>query len=476
MELFDMFEQILYMGSMAAIVIPAVLLVRVLLRHFPRRYAYMLWIIVGIRLVCPVAFASSLSLFNLEFLERNTPVSREHSYTGASEEIMYEQNEQIKWEAASNPGNNDSYFTIKPLQIAVFGWLTGCLLLLLWNIFLAARMHQRLRKAVVYRDNIYECDNIASPFVFGLFRPRIYIPFRLSEEEREIILRHEQFHIRRKDYIIKTVSFLIVSVYWFHPLVWISYFCMVRDMEMSCDEYVLATEGRDIRTKYSQCLLAFATNQRRPFIGLLAFGEKDTGKRIRHILNFQQSGKKMGILAGLLVLAAAATCLTNGNADSNNPKGKEASGGTSAIADASSSNTLQQVINQAVMRLPKLSGNTEQVNPSVIKNVLSAELCYLKDNGKQERQLITDPSKLVILESVLSKAEYIEKSTSCPFETAVLSLQFKDGGSLRLAWADDGCRIIQINGVCFEYEDRPLSFSKNGIRALFNQIPWRGLG
>lgn len=129
-------------------------------------------------------------------------------------------------------------------------WLAGIVVFFFWNVYQTLRMRSQLAKAVHYRDHIYECDNIPSPFVMGLFRPRIYIPFRLGDTERDYILAHEQYHIRRKDYLIKAVAFFLVIVYWFHPLVWISYFCMVRDMEMSCDEYVLAASDIETRRNY----------------------------------------------------------------------------------------------------------------------------------------------------------------------------------------------------------------------------------
>ncbi len=186
---------------------------------------------------------------------------------------------------------------------------------MLWNGYLTIRMKRKLRKAVLYRDNIFECDNIASPFVMGVFRPRIYIPFRLGEGEREYILKHEQYHIKRKDYLVKIVAFLLVTVYWFQPLAWVSYFFMIRDMEMSCDEHVLGTMGKDIRRAYSKSLLGFAMNRRQFSMGLLAFGETNTKRRVKNVMNFKNDKKWMGILTIVLLVVVGVVCLTDAKAE-----------------------------------------------------------------------------------------------------------------------------------------------------------------
>lgn len=612
------FDQILWMSVMASIVIATVLLIRILLKRFPRKYSYLLWLIVGIRLVCPVAVPSSLSLFNLQFLPGQDREAESRKEADLSEGLKYNQYkifpdgtmETIVQE--TNTGNNDAvsamgqFDTMAGLsqggmgeesqtgsvlegqsasvipnarKAVVFIWLTGITLLFLWNIYLTVRVRHKLCKAVLYKENIYECEGIASPFVFGLLRPRIYIPFRLGEEEREYILQHEQYHIKKRDYIIKAAAFLILTIYWFHPLVWVSYFCMVRDMEISCDEYVLTSMGQDIRKKYSQSLLAFATNRRHLSIGLLGFGETDTRRRVRHILNFHKKGRWMGILAGIIVLAVAAVCLTNRKAGGSGNEGEQhnmaqkySDLGVTA-EDVASAEKVEPVENQirigfwrpedaeaepvyygggeklerlqelaerldpehsctkaelkkwqkekqtgyflsykgndwdvytggyvalmygrdekedpeknAIIYLPELCReagqlcktelNYQRIEPSEIKDVVSAKLSYKKKDGIYVRQTIKDKSKLGTLEDILSKAEDMGGASACPFGTAVLTLKLESGREIPVTWADDSCRVIRINGIYFEYMDQHLSFSPDGIRALFDKIPWKGL-
>ena len=198
------------------------------------------------------------------------------------------------------------------LRIASWGWLAGLATILLYSLFCWLRLRRTVHMAVRLQDNVYECGNISSPFVLGLFRPRIYLPFRLSEREREYIIRHEEFHIRRKDVYVKALAFFLAAVYWFHPFVWLAFFCMGRDMEMSCDEHVLVEMGSGIKKEYSLSLLSFASNRRLHPAGPLSFGEKDAKSRVKNILGFRKPGVWAAVGGTLMILVIAAVCLTNG--------------------------------------------------------------------------------------------------------------------------------------------------------------------
>lgn len=198
------------------------------------------------------------------------------------------------------------------LRIASWVWLAGLAAILLYSLFSWLRLRRTVHMAVRLQDNVYECGNISSPFVLGLFRPRIYLPFRLGEWEREYIIRHEEFHIRRKDIYVKALAFFLAAVYWFHPFVWIAFFCMGRDMEMSCDEHVLMEMGSGIKKDYSLSLLSFASNRRLHPAGPISFGEKDAKNRVKNVLGFRKPGIWAAVAGTLMILVIAAICLTNG--------------------------------------------------------------------------------------------------------------------------------------------------------------------
>jgi beta-lactamase regulating signal transducer with metallopeptidase domain len=159
-------------------------------------------------------------------------------------------------------------------EIATIIWITGILLILSYGVISYFRLKHRLSAATIVKENIFETDRIQTPFVLGLVKPRIYIPIGLSDSELEYIIKHEQIHIRRCDYIIKPTAFLALTLHWFNPLIWISYFLMVKDMEMSCDESVMKESGYDIRTRYSNSLLNLSVKQSR-LLSPLAFGESN---------------------------------------------------------------------------------------------------------------------------------------------------------------------------------------------------------
>ncbi len=196
------------------------------------------------------------------------------------------------------------------ITITAYIWLCGCIVLLIKNMFLIWRTKRTVLMAIRRKDNIYESDCISTPFVLGIVRPKIYIPFNLSEQEWEYILKHEQHHIRRKDQIIKLCAYILCIVYWFQPLIWFAYFAMVRDMEMSCDEYVLKNSKSDIRAAYSTSLLKLATKTGDFNAGLLAFGESDTRKRVKNIMKFTNKKKWVSVVAAVVIVIVGVSCLT----------------------------------------------------------------------------------------------------------------------------------------------------------------------
>lgn len=345
--LFELFTKIINISLTASVVILVVWVARGFLWKAPKKYAYVLWLIVGIRLLCPVGIASPLSIYNFvgngsmqieqyKSTEQNVDTNHDNENydmsqnrkgdSGASvsdvsvkadtkviNDNIAKKQDMPSVDSASTGGRSKS--TEEELngliRIASYVWVSVCVMIALWNIYLMFRMKREVSKSVRFKENIYECENIPTPFVMGLISPKIYIPFRLKKEEQTYIINHEKFHIKRKDNVVKMVAFFICCIYWFHPLVWISYLLMIRDMEMSCDEYVLQKSPEDIRVAYSESLLGFAMNKRNLGVGFLAFGESDTRKRVKHIMKFKGYGKWIGIVAVILLIVVGMSCLTD---------------------------------------------------------------------------------------------------------------------------------------------------------------------
>lgn len=298
----ELFLQIVNKSFVAGIVILIILAARVPLKKAPRKFAYLLWAVALFRLAVPFSFESAMSLLPVNpapvsgaLLKASVPriqtgmAAVDHSVNGLLPQA----------EAA---------VSVNPLQVWAFigsvVWLLGMAALLIHGAGSLVRMKKSLEAASWEKDNIYHSETVETPFVLGLFRPKIYLPASLSESERAYILLHEQTHIKRFDHVVRFIGYLTVCVHWFNPLAWLAYHLSGRDMEMSCDEAVLGQLGHGVKQAYSQSLLNLATGRRRFALTPLAFGEGDTKGRITNVLNLKQPRVYM-IVAAVIVLTVA---------------------------------------------------------------------------------------------------------------------------------------------------------------------------
>lgn len=330
-----LFPIVCNMSLTASVVILAVLAVRLLLRRAPKVFSYALWAVVLFRLLCPVSVTSAVSLLGalgapaqersavtsvVEYVPADIVRNMAPAVTPLPQEpFPAEPGESIVSTAPSvtQPDAAPISPLSGPVAVLTLTWLTGMALLLLYSVVSLLRLRRRLVGAVRLEDNIYLADYIPSPFVMGLFRPKIYLPSTLTETERGYILRHEQYHLRRRDHVVKLLSFLALCVHWFNPLVWAAFILAGKDMEMSCDEAVVRELGEDIRADYSASLLSLATG-RRIVAGMpLAFGEGDTGGRIRNLLNWKRPQPWIIAVCAVVCVGLIALCAANPKGDSD---------------------------------------------------------------------------------------------------------------------------------------------------------------
>lgn len=289
------FIEVLNMSLTGCVVILAVILARLLLRRAPRIFSYVLWAVVLFRLLCPVSFSSQLSL--LGFLQNEPAQGGRMAYIpegiGIAEQPEITLPDGIPADGldASLPGGMVSA-SANPVQIILHVgaliWILGVFVMLGYSAYSLLCLGNRLKSAVWERENIYRIPGTGTPFVYGLFRPRIYYPCSLDGEEKDYILVHEHIHIRRCDHITRMLGYLTLCVHWFNPLVWAAYVLSGRDMEMSCDEAVLRQMGNAVKKEYSASLLALASGGKYSKRVPLAFGERDTGNRIKNVLRYQK--------------------------------------------------------------------------------------------------------------------------------------------------------------------------------------------
>ncbi len=336
-ELSQIFLTFLYKNMTVSVVIIAVLLARFLLRKMPKKYSYILWSIVGIRMIFDLPFATNISVFNLfrGFAKRSSTMgtmltgSRKTNLQGATDALNTIGTTGTSTAHASRNttvGAMTHTLTTSQMVLGILGllWLVVVALFVAYGIYSYVKCRILVRTAVIAHDiipdthkkkgivSVWECDRIPSPFVLGIIRPRIYIPFRMPKQEQAYILAHEQCHIRRLDPLWKLIAFLLLAVYWWNPLVWCAFFYMVRDMEMSCDEAVIEQFGNEIKQGYSNSLLSFAMERHPYSFAPIAFGEGDAGRRIKNVLNFKKPHTWVAILVIVLLVVVCVSCLTNG--------------------------------------------------------------------------------------------------------------------------------------------------------------------
>ena len=331
-----LFPTICNMSLTASVVIVAVLLVRLLLRRAPKVLSYALWAVVLFRLICPVSVTSAVSLMGAvgapvqERTQRTSAVeyvpadivrsSGTPTVTTLPQETLPAINspaESTVPAAVTAPEPAAAMPLSGPMVVLTGAWLAGMALLLAYSAVSMLRLRRRLVGAVLLADKIYLADHIPSPFVMGLLRPKIYLPSTLKETERGYILRHEQYHIRRRDYLVKFLAFLALCVHWFNPLVWVAFVLAGKDMEMSCDEAVVKELGEDIRADYSASLLSLATGHRIVAGMPLAFGEGDTGGRIRNLLKWKRPRPWVIAVCAVVCVGLIALCAANPKGDSD---------------------------------------------------------------------------------------------------------------------------------------------------------------
>ena len=306
----EIFQKALNMSIAAGWLILAVIALRLLLRRAPKRFRLLLWAVVGLRLALPWSIESALSLIpSAQTLPEGIMLERAPVLdTGIS-----------ALNGAINPGFTAAFTpelgaSANPLQvllpIAAALWMLGAAAMLLWALVSWLRLRKRVREAVRLEENVYECE-IASPFVLGLFRPRIYLPFSLENGERELVLAHERAHITAGDHIIKPLGWLLLAAHWYNPLVWLAYALFCRDIELACDERVVHGLSLSDRADYSQALLDLS----RPRGGVracpLAFGESSVKGRVKSVLSYKKPAFWLVLLAVVVCVGAAVCFLTD---------------------------------------------------------------------------------------------------------------------------------------------------------------------
>lgn len=344
------FETVLNMSAAGGIIILAALLFRLVFRRAPKWTRLVLWGIVGIRLALPFFVESPVSLMpraakidldSVRTAETAPTVKPISVSPGLSQLTLVTEEPAAETQA---PAVTDApVSSLEPLATAEQGttaapvsgaasaddegpgrgkpfdwicfaacvWAAGAAIMLAYAAISRIRLGRRLATAVRLEGNIYEADAVKTPFLLGVFKPRIYLPFGMDARSRELALLHENEHLKGFDHIIKPVGWALLSVHWFNPLAWLAFALLSKDIELACDERVIKRLGMEDRADYSQTLLNLSVDKRRIAACPLAFGESNAKERVKNVLSFKKPAVWI-IIAAVLVSAALAVCfLTN---------------------------------------------------------------------------------------------------------------------------------------------------------------------
>ena len=312
----ELFLKIINMSISASWLILAVLILRLVLKKAPKWVNVLLWGIVAVRLICPLSFESALSLIPSS---ETIPLDIEMAAKPTIDSGVPAINSVVNPVLSSFAPPQHVLTSANPLQIWIpilnIIWLIGVGALLLYTAVSYWRLCRKVDTADRYKGNIFQSENVSSPFVLGIIKPRIYLPFNMNGQDLEHVVAHEQAHIRRKDHWWKPLGFLLLTIHWFNPLMWLAYVLLCRDIELACDEKVIKELGNEQRADYMQALVACSVNRRMIAACPLAFGEVGVKERVKSVMNYKKPAFWVIIIAVIICVGVAACFLTNPKQD-----------------------------------------------------------------------------------------------------------------------------------------------------------------
>lgn len=305
------FLKVLNMSITASWIVLAVMAARLLLKKAPKWITVLMWGLVGIRLVCPISLESAFSLIPSaepvpsSIIYANTPVI--HSGISQVNDLV---NPIISESLAPAVGAH-----VNPMQtvtfIASIIWLVGMAGMLLYTAVSYLRIRRNVREAIPSQENIWLCDHVDTPFILGVLRPRIFLPSAMGEQDQKFVIAHEQAHLKRHDHFWKPLGFVLLTIYWFNPLLWIAYILLCRDIELACDEKVIRELGAENKASYSNALINCSVPRKMLAACPLAFGEGSVKGRVKSVLNYKKPGFWIILVAVISCVAVAVCFLPN---------------------------------------------------------------------------------------------------------------------------------------------------------------------
>lgn len=284
----------------------AVVLFRLVFKKAPKWLTVSLWALVAIRLILPFSVESVLSLIPSREVIPTEIMSVDPTKTPSTAFGVIE-NPTYSGFINSTVTVERVFSFQRDVTFASCVWLIGVAVLLLYALVSYLKLRHTVRVSAPYKDNVWLCDSVKSPFILGVFRPKIYLPSDMDGERAELVLRHEKAHLKRKDHLWKPLGFVLLAVYWFNPVLWLSYVILCRDIELACDEKVIRDMESGDKKAYSEALLSCSMPQKMISACPVAFGEVGVKKRIKSVLNYKKPAFWL-IVTAVIVSVVVALC------------------------------------------------------------------------------------------------------------------------------------------------------------------------
>ena len=301
------FLKILNMSITAGWAALAVMAVRLLFRKAPRGLLCCLWAVVALRLVLPFSLESVISMIpSTETLPQEFLFAAAPQIDSGFPALNTVVNPIVSQSLMPEPTTSANPTQILSFVFALL-WIFGMAVMALYALVSYWRIRRRVRASIELEDWVLLCDDIDTPFILGLVKPKIYIPGTMDDESIGHVLSHERAHIRRFDHLWKPLGFALLAVHWFNPILWVAYILLCRDIELACDERVIRDLDTEEKKAYSHALLRCSV--RRPIIAAcpLAFGEVGVKQRIQSVLGYKKPTLWVVVIA-ILVCAILAAC------------------------------------------------------------------------------------------------------------------------------------------------------------------------
>lgn len=294
----------------------AVIILRAILKKAPKYINLIMWALVGFRLICPFSFESMFSLIPVsETIPGNIQASSSPSINTGINAVNDIVNPAIS-EFSKMPYSIGYNPVDMLLKISFLVWVAGIAVMLVYSAISYLKLHRMVRASIRYNDNIFLCDNIKSPFILGIIKPRIYLPSDINANQINPVIAHEKAHIKRLDHILKPLGFAVMSIHWFNPLVWIAYSLFCRDIEYACDEKVIKDMKSEEKKTYSEVLLSLSISKRNLAVCPLAFGEVGVKSRIKSVLSYKKPTLWIIIISVIALAGVAIGFMTTPSNDS----------------------------------------------------------------------------------------------------------------------------------------------------------------